>query len=308
MTSDFAGANGAEPLPGKEGESSIRVYWTPAETGNSTFRLNDFDPIAYEVTYTESQNGFAGLEENSTTRDKFTIPSTLSASISYSSEVIVKDLKPGTNYLFRVRAINYGYYLDKQENSGLNYQYEQNNQIVSASTRNVSIEYGLSNNKINVRQANGFDALKSLSVNWSVGTGGFNSYRVYIKKLDLAANDPTGCNVNIKNCAFITGEVCEPYNQGAGEGCYQVSSNSNSATFSDLEPYTNYQVVLAVCGGEMCEERIFSNEEVAGTFPSLSLFEGISEVEFARSAGELARGDVHLNFPPIDVERGILMT
>ena len=199
-TADFLGASKAQPLPGKEGESSILVSWTPAVTGSSTFRLNDSDPIAYEVSYTESVNGANTLDDDLSKVGKFTIPSSLNSTISYDSEVIVNGLKAGTRYLFRVRAINYGHYLDQRDKSGLNYRYEQNNKIVFASTSNTSLEYGLSSNIITVREESGFDALRSINVDWSQGTGGFSGYRVYVKKICKSCNDPTGCNVNIKSC------------------------------------------------------------------------------------------------------------
>ncbi len=304
MTADFAGVNGAEAMAGKPGETSIRVFWTPAKTGNSTFRLNDYDPIAYEITYNESALGVAGLEDTTSSGGKFTIPSTLSASVSYDSETVIYGLRPGTKYLFRVRAINYGYYVDQNEGTGLNFRYEQNNKIVSATTRNISLDYGLSNNEINVTTSSGFDALHSIEVNWNTGTGGFNNYRVYIKRLNVTDPDPAGCGVNIKNCDFISSDVCEPYNSGVGEGCFNVDSSLNNLKISNLESYNEYQVVVAVCGGEVCEDKAFSTEKSATTFPTISSFEGITEVEFARSGAELARGDVHLSFPAIDVNRG----
>ena len=304
MTADFAGINGAEAMAGKLGETSIRVFWTPAKTGNSTFRLNDYDPIAYEITYNESALGAAGIEDTSSSGGKFTIPSTLSASISYDSEAVIYDLKPGTKYLFRVRAINYGYYVDQNEGTGLNFRYEQNNKIVSATTRNISLDYGLSNNEINVTTSSGFDALNSVDVSWSIGTGGFNNYRVYIKRLNVTDPDPAGCGVNIKNCDFISSETCEPYNSGVGEGCFIVDSSLKDLQINNLESYNEYQVVVAVCGGENCEDKVFSTEKSAKTFPTISSFEGITEVEFARSGAELASGDVHLSFPAVDVSRG----
>ena len=306
-TANFNGVTEVSPLPGKKGESSVLVKWTPAETGSSTFKLSASDPIAYEVSYTSSSNGISSLKSNDfTSGGKFTIPSSLAAIISYDSQVVVSGLTPGTKYFFRVRAINYGYYLDQKEKSGLNYSYEQNNKIISTVTNNISLEYGLSDTFIFTRPSSGFDALNSIDVEWSRGTGGFSEYRLFIKKLCPTCADESGCHLNIKNCGFIRGTSCNPYSSASGEGCLRVDSTVTSTTVADLDEYQEYQVVVVACGGENCSEKAFSKESSVFTYPKISQFEGISSVEFAKSPAELLSGDVHFSFPSIDTERGYL--
>lgn len=306
-TANFNGISEAIPLAGKKGETSVLLKWTPADTGSSTFKLSPSDPIAYEIAYTTSSSGINSFKNNEFSGGgKYTIPSTLAATISYDSQAVVSGLLPGTKYFFRVRAINYGYYLDQKEKSGLNYTYEKNNKIIATETNNISLEYGLSDSSIVAHPSEGFDALRSIDVEWSRGTGGFSEYRLYVKKLCPTCEDITGCNLNIKNCNFIKETICSPFNSVSGEGCLKVDSMMTSATLTNLEQYQEYQVIVAACGGENCSGKTYSREANVFTYPKISQFEGITSIDYARSPAELLSGDVHFKFSNIDTSRGYL--
>ena len=73
---------------------------------------------------------------------KVTLPETLNGKINYESEITITNLDPGTRYSFRVRAINYGHYIDQKDKTDLNYQFEKNNIILQASTNATSLDFG----------------------------------------------------------------------------------------------------------------------------------------------------------------------
>ena len=171
-----------------------------------------------------------------------------------------------------------------REKKGLNYKYEKNNQIISGSTNPVTTEFSLLENFIEATPSSGFQTLKSVDVRWSVGVGGFLGYRVYIKRVDSAQTD--ACSFDIKQCSFVNSPSgCDPYDPNTGEGCLEVDSSKNQISFSGLEDYYEYQVVVAACGESDYNNNFLSDKVNVYTYPKLAAFEGISEVESPEPRG-----------------------
>ena len=308
-TAEFSGASYAEALPGKYGETSIRVIWTPALTGSSTFNLSETDPVGYEISYVESGEGLEALDNptKTTSGGLITVPTNINGSMSYDSEVVISNLKPETTYLFRVRAINYGFFLDQKEKTGLNYQHEYNNVVVSAKTNAISSDYGFFNYGISAKPGDGFNALKEIDVAWSRGTGGFYGYRVFVRRICDDCETPTPCDLNIKSCTdFINSPLCENFDSSTGFGCYFLDPLKTNYSITGLQSYKKYQVLVSVCGDEGCTQQVQSEERTVETKPKIALFEGLSEIKFATTKSELDAGTIHLDFQKIDITSGYL--
>lgn len=268
VTAKFDGVQEVITPPGKNGRSSLIVKWSDADFFGSISNLKEYDPIAYEIIFISEVGGVVNLNNsNYTGSDRVVIqyPSTLSSSpgLFLENEFIITGLQEDRTYFVQVRCIHYGYHRFKDNQ---NYRREANTKSIAGRTNRSGEPVDFNSDTYQLKHPPGVQALSAINAIWGSATGDFSHYRLYYQQ--VASDSPP----------YFNEEIIDQRN---GDINYiRVDSTYSAYLISSLQSYKTYEVVLAICISEICEQgnRFINKALRLNTEPVIAPFSGITNL------------------------------
>lgn len=296
ITANFAGIAVVRNLAGSDGRNALRVEWPAAEKQGSDFLKKEIDPSQYEITVVEEQFTPAGFDDTSLVDPQRKVVYVSDKKISHQ----VNGLKAGTKYYIRVRTIHYGYTLNGSDSA---YKREVNSNYYLAQTFSddlASLTEGVDLSNFVVDNGVGAAGLNSFNLSWDPAKSSFEEYRVYYRKT----------SEGVAWSSYRTGrdDVCDGQeSNNPGWYCKKVSYDQNTTTITDLDPYTDYEIVTVICGNNLCsfsDSAEYVSSPPYKTNPGYATFGGLTAIEPARAYWAL--DEVYLQLTPPDLNSGAI--
>jgi len=295
LTANFPGVSIVRNLSGADGRNALRVEWPAAERIGSIFSPKEIDPSQYEISV---------INADELTPDSFddtSIGEPNRKVIYVSDNKIahnVDGLKAGTKYYIRVRCMHFGY---SKNGANSSYKREENSNYFLAQTLSDQIgDIDVDLSLYNVDSAPGAAGLSSFNVSWDPARAAFSEYRVYYRKMSEGVAWSSYRLGRDDNCNGV--ETNDP-----AWSCKKVSYSVSSTPITDLEPYTNYEVVTVICGNSTCsfaDSVDYYHNSPYRTDPGTAAFGGIEEIFPARNYWAL--DEVYLKYTPPDLSSGVI--
>ena len=288
LTANFDGVVELRHLPGAAGANGIQVLWNPAEFKGTVITKDEIDPIEYRVTVIDGSL----LSPNSMNDSNFEEPERKIVSASGDKRsIIVNGLIPDRKYYVQVRAVHYGY---SQFSADPNYKLEENTNYIEISTYSDDIaNLEFNDASFNITYPQGAGGLYSLKANWSAPNGNFDHYRIYYT-VNGSSNLSTYLNADPVDM-FCSGSETRDSNVF----CKEVHYSNINELITGLLPYTEYDLVLAICTSTNCtiDKRKTSPVITTKTAPPVAIFNGISSISPAKNITELDRLFLNIELP-----------
>lgn len=306
----FDGITQVSLVPGNS-SSQIYVNWLVAPWEGTISALN-YDPVRWEIIYISSLGGVANINNETysgTDRIRITVPSdkncfepvltscTSAGPFSFPTSTTLTNLQPDTRYYIQVRAINKLYETQKRQyilnEIPITVSREMNTRFLTIRTDPEKKESDFDPEAVVLVNTPGAASLESINIYWKEGTGNFDHYRIYIKK--VTGGDPTKDE--------LTDQVLKTLNTPGGFITPKNSLKDTMAVKDKLEKLSWYQVKVALCRTSECSMEsndphppIISNFKAIQIKPILAPFSGIN---YIAPPGQYSQRDtVDLRFTP----------
>lgn len=284
MVADFNGISSASNTPGQDGKDSIKIRWTPARSsGGLTKQV--WDPKTYEIILVDAERLTPGdMDESSYGPLQGRYVYGINHDNS-TNEYIVRGLPSERRFYVRMRAIHEGS-VDDVYNPRKRSELNTNYVTISTLSGDLSdIEF--QPDSFAVTLAAGEQGLNAVSTNWIAAKGVFDHYRLYYSEAGGGVSGGTLPDLCLSPLISPVGETIF---------CKRADFNATSTPITGLKPYTEYEVLLVLCGNSDCSPtmRIITPFKSIITDPNTPTFNGLKEIVVARTLDEL--GNLFLKY------------
>lgn len=310
QVAQFDGITQVSLVPGNT-STQILVNWLVAPW-EGTISGSNYDPVRWEIIYISSLGGISNINNDSysgTDRVRITVPSenncfssnlsgcSSASPFSFQTAAIISNLIPDTRYYIQVRAINKLYEKQKRDNileeKPITVSREVNTRFLTIRTDPLKNESDFDPESVVLVNTPGAASQNSINIYWKEGTGNFDHYRIFVKK--VVEGDPSKDE--------MTDIVLNQLNTPGGYSTPQDGLKNTFFIKENLEKLSWYQVKVALCKTSECNldaslpnPAIVSNVKAIQVKPILAPFSGITSIA---PPGQYSQRDtVDLKFTP----------